>query len=75
MIFFKIYKYIQDKEFQSIFYTNWRNSIDDLKFEKEEVEAVKWVDIVELQKIFRERNKLWVHDGYENDLLTLINKS
>src|SRR5258708_7805418 len=44
MIFFKIYKYLKDKEFQGIFYTSWSNSISDLKLEKEEVEEVKWVE-------------------------------
>ena len=73
MIFFKIYKYNKDREFQGIFYTNWDGNISNLKLEKEEVEAIKWVDITDLQHIFKEKNKDWVHHGYEEKLLNFIN--
>lgn len=74
MIFFQIYKYIHDREFQGIFYTYWNGSTNKLKLEKEEVEEVKWVNIIELQKIFKEKNESWVHHGYEEELLKSINK-
>jgi 16S rRNA (adenine1518-N6/adenine1519-N6)-dimethyltransferase len=72
MIFFKIYKYTEDREFQGIYYTYWDGDSTSLRLEKEEVDEVKWVDSMELKKIFREKDKLWVHQGYEGDLLDSI---
>ena len=74
MIFFKVYKHTRDREFQGIFYTNWNGSINKLKLEKEEVEEVKWVDIVNLQKIFEEKNKSWTHHDYGEELLNIMSK-
>lgn len=74
MIFFKIYKYDKDKEFQGIFYTYWDGNSNNLKLEKEEVDEVKWVDSTYLQKIFEEKDKEWVHHDYETELLNSINR-
>ena len=74
MIFFKIYKYNKDKEFQGIFYTYWNGDSKDLKLEKEEVETITWIAITELRKIFKEKDKAWVHQGYEEKILNSLSK-
>lgn len=72
MIFFKIYKYDKDREFQSIFYTKWDGDIDTLALEQEEVEKVVWKNISELEKIFEEKNLSWAHHEYEKEILSTI---
>lgn len=72
MMFFKIFKYEKDKEFQGIFYTVWDGDIAVLILEKEEVEQVAWRSIQELESVFKENNPTWVHHGYEEELLTLL---
>jgi isopentenyldiphosphate isomerase len=72
MIFFKTYKYDKDNEFQGIFYTYWNGNANNLKLEKEEVDEIKWVNIIDLQKIFKDKDKQWVYHGYEEDLLNSI---
>ena len=74
MIFFKIYKYLEDKEFQGIYYTYWNGDIKDLILEEEEVEEIKWVAMTDLQKVFKEKDTLWVHQGYEEELLKMIKR-
>lgn len=73
MIFVKVFKYARDKEFQGIFYTTWDGDIRSLTLEKEEVERVAWLNIPELEKIFKEIDASWVHHGYEKELLGTIN--
>lgn len=73
MIFFKVHKYLKDKEFQGIFYTKWDGEENELALEKEEVENITWVSIEELQKIFTSKDDTWVQHEYELELLALLN--
>lgn len=72
MIFFKVYKYEKDKEFQGLFHTLWNGNIGDITLEEEEVEEVAWKTIQELEKIFKEKDPAWIHHGYEQELLTTL---
>lgn len=74
MIFFKIYKYDKDREFQGIFYTKWGGDIKTLFLEKEEVEKVAWKNISTLKKNFEEKNLSWTHHEYEKELLFALVK-
>lgn len=72
IIFVKVYKDDKDKEFQAIFYTKWNGIIDELHMEKEEVEQVVWVTISDIEKIYKRKDKAWVHHGYEESILQTL---
>ncbi len=72
MIFFKIFRYEKEKEFQGIFYTRWDGKIDKLSIEKEEVDEIKFIELTKVQKIFKEKDTAWVIKGYEKELINLL---
>lgn len=67
---FQIYKCIPDKEFQGIYYVEWNGNIENLKLEREEIDQVKWFDILKLIEILVEKKKgNWSLWGYQKELL------
>lgn len=69
---FKIVKYFRDKEFQAIYYTKWDGEINELTLEKEEVEEIKWVSIPEIEAKYKQKDLNWVHEGFEDELLSVM---
>lgn len=69
MIFFEVFKSVEEKEFQGVYYTRWDGDLKTLSLEEEEVSEVAWKEIVELEKEFHSADSNWVQHGYEIRLL------
>ena len=74
IVFIQIHKSFKDREFEAIFYLFWNGRLKGLNLEKEEVEKVIWIPIVDIEKIFNEKDSAWVHHGYERKIIQLIKR-
>lgn len=72
MILLKVYKCDIDMEFQAIFLTRWNGDISTLALEKVEVEKVIWLNISEIEEIYRREDNEWAYHGYEEEVLQAI---
>jgi isopentenyl-diphosphate Delta-isomerase len=69
----KIFKNERGKEYQGVFVCHWEGNPNDLVFEKEEIDQVKWVFVDEVGKVvLRDKNTDWSYMGYEEELLPYI---
>jgi isopentenyldiphosphate isomerase len=65
----KIVKSDRGREFQGVFICNWNGKSEDLVFEKEEIDQLKWVPLSDVEKIVLvDTNPDWSYMGYENEL-------
>lgn len=68
--FFQVHKFPPDKEFQGVFYTRWNGDASSLQLEEEEVDQVKWVDLLKIRELIVEKkDDNWTKWGYERELL------
>jgi isopentenyldiphosphate isomerase len=73
--YFKIYKCDDVTEFQSIFVYSWNGNADQISYEKEEIDEVKWMPIQELRKQILAKTPNLVSRGYELEMFDWIDKN
>lgn len=66
---FKIYKEQGKKasEFQGVFLLNWDGDISKIKFEKEEIDELKWFPLSEVRQFLAKNKDNWSEMGYEKE--------
>lgn len=61
------------REFQGIFAVKLNGDIGNFKFEKEEIDELKWIPIEEVRKILVvNRDKRWVKKPWDKEVLTWL---
>jgi isopentenyl-diphosphate delta-isomerase len=63
----EIYKMTEAAEFQAVYLLEWDGAIEDLHFEKEEIDQLKWIEISKLQKLISVQDPNWSFMGYEEN--------
>lgn len=72
--FWKIYKNDKAKEFMGVYIYFWNGKAEDIVFEKEEIDQVKWVTFTEVaEHVLDETDNNWSKIGYEKELFEYIN--
>lgn len=71
--FFTVHKAEQSHEFQGVFIYNWNGNIEQLKFQKEEIDHIEWRTRQNLYAILVEdHDSNWTEMGYEKEILDFL---
>jgi isopentenyldiphosphate isomerase len=71
----KIYKDHETKEFRGIFHCRWNGDLNELNSERDEVDAVKWVNLSTLKNyLLYQKTAPWIRPGYEKEMLTVLSQ-
>lgn len=68
------FRSLADCEFQGEFSLAWNGGISLLKFEKEEIDQLKWLAFEQLRQIFRAEDKNWAISGFEQEILDMLGR-
>jgi isopentenyldiphosphate isomerase len=66
--YFKTHKCEEVVEFEAVFIYKWDGSAEQVHFEKEEIDEIKWVPLEEVKQQILAKSPDWVVRGYEIEL-------
>lgn len=70
LFFIAVHKIRHTKEFVSVYMTEWDGEADAIRYEKDEINRLKWVDIEKLNKLLIEENAPnWTKSGFEREIM------
>jgi isopentenyldiphosphate isomerase len=76
LIPFKVFKSRSGREFISIYLFFWDGKAEEIKFEDDEIDQVKWVPFGELKEILLvKKEKNWTNLGYNRQMLAWLEKN
>ncbi|MCL5016518.1 MAG: NUDIX domain-containing protein [Patescibacteria group bacterium] len=76
LFFIAVHKIRHTKEFVSVYMMEWNGEVDAIRYEKDEINQLRWIDIGELKKVLIEENgPNWTRSGFEREIIdTLLRK-
>jgi isopentenyldiphosphate isomerase len=74
LTFVKIHKSQTLKEFQAVYYIIWEGDEKTIKYEKDEIDTLKWVDSEELYHTLINQENNWSIPNYTQEIFAILRK-